>query len=63
MTYLVVKWHYNGAKEVGKLTQSSGTQVIEALQKQKAVEGKPTGVTWSLVEGGIVEALIASSRL
>ena len=63
MRYLVVKWHCNGATEFGKCEKSDPAKVVEALQREKAREGRPSGVTWKVVEGSISDALVASASI
>jgi len=58
MKYLVLKWHYNGGIEFGKVQKVNPTKVVEKLQREKAKEGRPTGVTWTVIEGNIVDCLV-----
>ena len=61
--WLVIKWHDNGATEFGKCNKAEPSLVVERLQRQRAKEGRKTGITWQVIEGSIAAALVASTRL
>lgn len=63
--YVVIRAHVtSGPPTVISLKPDQASHsAVEAFQTRLAREGKPTGVSWQLVDGNIIDALIASTKL
>jgi hypothetical protein len=60
--YVVIRVHHNDAKEiVGPLKGKPTHIIVEAFQRGLAKRGKPTGLTYKVVEGSLVDALIETA--
>ena len=61
---LIYKVHHNEAKGFTKLDGTiPAHKLIEDAQKNLENDGKPTGITWQVIRGGIVDAMIRSALL
>ena len=60
--YIVLNVHHNSADHIIRVGKyDSPTTLVETFQRNLRRLDQPDGVTWRVVEGGIVSALVANS--
>lgn len=62
--YLVHRLHHDGIRTFGKVRDTDhARRVIARIQAEAEKDGHPTGISWQLVEGSMVDAMTASARI
>ena len=61
---IIYKWHRdNSTGFISIRDTDSPTKIIEQGQRNMAAQGFATGITWQVIEGNIVDAMVACANI